>query len=199
MLRYQLEQRTADLEILPGLRTRARDLRRLPSRARPWSRARAAAPRSPCATRSTIPTVTHLHGGHTPAESDGYPTDLLLPVGVTAAPVLPGMPADPAARVASGSRVHAYPMQQRAATLWYHDHTMAATAQNVWRGLFGMHLVHDDEEDALGLPSGDRDLPVAICDRSFAADGSLLYPPVTLEHAAWPWSRRSSRTAFSAT
>ena len=55
---------------------------------------------------------------------------------------------------------------------------MAATAQNVWRGLFGMHLVHDDEEDALGLPSGDRDLPVAICDRSFAADGSLLYPPV---------------------
>ena len=92
------------------------------------------------------------------------------------------MPADPAARVASGSRVHAYPMQQRAATLWYHDHTMAATAQNVWRGLFGMHLVHDDEEDALGLPSGDRDLPVAICDRSFGADGSLLYPPVTLEH-----------------
>jgi spore coat protein A len=108
-----------------------------------------------------VPTVTHLHGGHTPADSDGYPTELLPP---------------------GAGRLHAYPMQQRAATLWYHDHTMGATAQNVWRGLFGMHLVHDDEEAALGLPSGDRDLPVAICDRSFAADGSLLYPPVTVEH-----------------
>ena len=29
---------------------------------------------------------------------------------------------------------------------------------------------------------GDRDLPLVICDRSFGADGSLLYPPVTLEH-----------------
>jgi FtsP/CotA-like multicopper oxidase with cupredoxin domain len=92
------------------------------------------------------------------------------------------MASDPAARVASGSRTHTYPMQQRAAMLWYHDHAMAATAQNVWRGLFGLHLVHDDEEEALGLPSGDRDLPVVICDRSFAADGSLLYPPVTLDH-----------------
>ncbi|HEY7813893.1 MAG TPA: multicopper oxidase domain-containing protein, partial [Nakamurella sp.] len=181
VLRFQLEQRTADLEILPGLRTRAVTFAgSLPG---PTLVSRSGRPTEVTVRNDlTIPTVTHLHGGHTPAESDGYPTDLLLPVGVTAAPVLPGMPADPAARVASGSRVHAYPMQQRAATLWYHDHTMAATAQNVWRGLFGMHLVHDDEEDALGLPSGDRDLPVAISDRSFAADGSLLYPPVTLEH-----------------
>ena len=181
VLRYELEQRTADVEILPGLRTRALTYAgALPG---PTLVSRSGR-RTEVTVRNatTIPTVTHLHGGHTPAESDGYPTDLLLPAGVTTVPVLPGMPADPAARVASGSRVHAYPMQQRAATLWYHDHTMAATAQNVWRGLFGMHLVHDDEEDALGLPSGDRDLPVAICDRSFGADGSLLYPPVTLEH-----------------
>ena len=152
VLRYELEQRAADLEILPGLRTRALTYAgALPG---PTLVSRSGR-RTEVTVRNatTIPTVTHLHGGHTPAESDGYPTDLLLPAGVTAAPVLPGMPADPAARVASGSRDHAYPMQQRAATLWYHDHTMAATAQNVWRGLFGMHLVHDDEEDALGLPS----------------------------------------------
>ncbi len=161
VLRYELEQRTADVEILPGLRTRA--LTYAGSVPGPTLVSRSGR-RTEVTVRNglTVPTVTHLHGGHTPADSDGYPTDLVA-AGTT-------------------SRVHAYPMEQRAATLWYHDHTMAATAQNVWRGLFGLHLVHDDEEDALGLPSGDRDLPVTICDRSFAADGSLLYPPVTPGH-----------------
>lgn len=51
----------------------------------------------------TVPTVTHLHGGHTPAESDGYPTDLLLPAGVSTAPELPGMPTDPVARWCRGA------------------------------------------------------------------------------------------------
>ena len=181
MLRYELEQRTADVEVLPGLRTRL--LTYGGAFPGPTLVSRTGRPTQVTVRNGlTVPTVTHLHGGHTPAESDGYPTDLLLPPGVTAAPAMPGMAPDPAARVASGSRTHTYPMQQRAATLWYHDHAMAATAQNVWRGLFGLHLVHDDEEEALGLPSGDRDLPVVICDRSFAADGSLLYPPVTHDH-----------------
>jgi spore coat protein A, manganese oxidase len=160
VLRYELEQRTADVEILPGLRTRA--LTYAGSVPGPTLVSRSGR-RTEVTVRNrlTVPTVTHLHGGHTPADSDGYPTDLVAAV---------------------TTRVHTYPMKQRAATLWYHDHTMAATAQNVWRGLFGLHLVHDDEEDALGLPSGDRDLPVTICDRSFAADGSLLYPPVTPGH-----------------
>jgi spore coat protein A len=179
--RYELEQRTADVEVLPGLRTRL--LTYAGSSPGPTLVSRTGRPTQVTVRNGlTVPTVTHLHGGHTPAGSDGYPTDLLLPAGVTTAPAVPGMASDPAARVASGSRTHTYPMQQRAAMLWYHDHAMAATAQNVWRGLFGLHLVHDDEEEALGLPSGDRDLPVVICDRSFAADGSLLYPPVTLDH-----------------
>src|SRR3712207_6893691 len=28
-----------------------------------------------------VPVSTHLHGGKTPPESDGYPTDLILPLG----------------------------------------------------------------------------------------------------------------------
>ena len=28
-----------------------------------------------------VPTVVHLHGGHTPAASDGWPLDLLMPAG----------------------------------------------------------------------------------------------------------------------
>ena len=38
------------------------------------------------------------------------------------------------------------------------------------------HIVRDDEEDALGLPSGSRELPVMITDRSFDSDGSFRYP-----------------------
>ena len=30
--------------------------------------------------------------------------------------------------------------------------------------------------DALGLPTGERDLPLMITDRAFASDGSLRYP-----------------------
>ena len=47
------------------------------------------------------PVSVHLHGGVTPPESDGYPTDLIMP---------------------GETKEYVYPLQQRAATLWYHDH-----------------------------------------------------------------------------
>jgi FtsP/CotA-like multicopper oxidase with cupredoxin domain len=53
---------------------------------------------------------------------------------------------------------------------------MGYTGPAVWRGLAGFHLVDDDEADALPLPRGERDIPLMIADRSFAADGSFLYP-----------------------
>jgi spore coat protein A, manganese oxidase len=117
-----------------------------------------------------VPTVTHLHGGNTPSGSDGYPVDLVLPAGGTAGHQHAG------GEVVTGSREYVYPMRQRAATLWYHDHRMDFTGPQVWRGLAGFHLVRDGEEDALPLPHGDRDVPLMIADRSFKADGSLWYP-----------------------
>jgi spore coat protein A len=77
-----------------------------------------------------------------------------------------------------GSREYVYEMDQPAATLWYHDHRMDFTGPQVYRGLAGFHPVHDDTEDSLGLPSGERDVPLMILDRSFAADGSFRYPSV---------------------
>jgi spore coat protein A len=71
---------------------------------------------------------------------------------------------------------YTYPQQQRAATLWYHDHRMDFTGPQVWRGLAGFHIIRDEEEDALPLPSGEKDVPLMICDRSFDKDGSFLYP-----------------------
>ena len=84
-----------------------------------------------------VPTVVHLHGGHTPADSDGSP------------PTWCSAPAFAAEAVDSAT--YTYPCQ-RAATLWYHDHRMDFTGPQVCRGLAGFHLVTDDEEDGLPLP-----------------------------------------------
>ena len=128
--------------------------------------------------RLPVPTVTHLHGGHTPAASDGFPTDLILPVDMRHDRSMPGMAPDPQAVISEGSREFEYPMRQRAATLWYHDHRMGFTGRSVWQGLAGFHLVRDDEEGTLPLPGGDRELPLMITDRSFEADGAFAYPSV---------------------
>ncbi|GIL30987.1 multicopper oxidase family protein [Actinocatenispora comari] len=129
-----------------------------------------------------VPTVVHLHGGRTPAESDGYPTDLVLPRGwrdpmdgMRHPAGMAGM-ADPRAVVTRSTRTHTFPLDQRPTLLWYHDHRMDFTAPAIWRGLAGMHVVRDDAEDALGLPAGPRELPLMITDRAFAADGGLAYP-----------------------
>ena len=169
---YEISQRPGKVEILPGLETdiwgyngifpgptiEARSGRRVVVHHR---------------NELPVPTVVHLHGGKTPPADDGYPIDMLLPVG--------GWAAEHSGHTVSGQLSHGerdyvYPLDQPAATLWYHDHRMDFTGPQVYRGLAGFHLVHDDEEDALPLPRGDRDIPLMLCDRSFAEDGSLLYP-----------------------
>ncbi|HEY4459772.1 MAG TPA: multicopper oxidase family protein [Pseudonocardiaceae bacterium] len=129
-----------------------------------------------------VPTVVHLHGGATPHDSDGYPTDVVLPDPshgtFPAMPAMGAMPAttDPDAVVTRLTRDYTYPPQPRAATLWYHDHRMGFTGASVYRGLAGFHIAQDTAEQALPLPQGAHDVPLMILDRAFAADGSFLYP-----------------------
>jgi len=127
-----------------------------------------------------VPAVVHLHGGVTPPEHDGYPTDLILPDEHWNDHGHGHHGGD----VTVGTRVYEYPNDQRAATLWYHDHRMDFTAPAVWKGLAGLHLVTDDEEAALDLPDEDRDIPLVIMDRAFDARGQLFYPSLdpTLTH-----------------
>jgi spore coat protein A, manganese oxidase len=147
-----------------------------------------------------VPIVTHLHGGHSSEESDGYPEAWYLPA---ARNIPAGF-----ARVGSfyerfraeaqrlygqawtpGSAVFQYGNDQRAATMWYHDHTLGMTRSNVYAGPAGFYLLRGGPADAVGgtLPGpapalGDRpgtryyEIPLAIQDRSFNADGSLFYP-----------------------
>jgi FtsP/CotA-like multicopper oxidase with cupredoxin domain len=109
-----------------------------------------------------VPTSTHLHGGVTPPESDGYPADLLVPAGYQAnySHSHAGHSIDPSVwRYSQQTKDYVYPNQQRAATLWYHDHRMDFTAPQMWRCLAGFALLRDAQEDRLPLPAGDRDIP----------------------------------------
>lgn len=117
------------------------------------------------------PLVNHLHGGRTPPESDGYPTDLILPNDSWAS-----NHHDPYARLTISSREYTYPNEQRAATLWYHDHRMDFTGPQMWRGLAGFYILRDSEESRLPLPRGEKEIALMICDRSFDSDGAFLYP-----------------------
>lgn len=172
---FEIVQREADLEIVPGFQTPVFGYdATFPGPTLVTRRGQPALVRH--TNRLPVPTVVHLHGGHTPADSDGYPTDLLLPEGGAR---LRGHAAhDMGGDVRTGSRDHRYPMEQPAATLWYHDHRMDFTAPQVWRGLAGFHIIGDDDEDALGLPSGERDVPLMIVDRAFEEDGQFRYPAI---------------------
>ncbi|ADD44302.1 multicopper oxidase family protein [Stackebrandtia nassauensis] len=132
------------------------------------------------ANKLDVPTSTHLHGGVTAADSDGFPTDLVVPKG-HGGHFKPGrhshMKHDPSAwKLHTGQRDYGYSLDQPAATLWYHDHRMDFTAPQVWRGLAGFCIVRDDVDDALPLPKGERDIPLMLCDRAFHADGAFKYP-----------------------
>jgi FtsP/CotA-like multicopper oxidase with cupredoxin domain len=128
-------------------------------------------------------TVVHLHGGFTPAAYDGWAENLFAP----------GQPA-----------VYHYPMDQRAAMLWYHDHVMGVTKFDVYAGLAGLWIVRDGRERDLGLPEGPPfEVPLLIQDRNFDVghDGRLTgqlvhktdpdvmeaFPPFTVVNGkVWP-------------
>jgi spore coat protein A len=136
-----------------------------------------------------VPMVTHVHGAHVSDISDGYPEAWYLPN----ANNIPAGYFTQGSRYASviptdvGATVFEYSNDQRASTLWYHDHSLGITRLNVYAGPAGFWLLRDDDEDSLKLPGpsprlGDLpgtkyyDIPIAIQDRSFNDDGSLFYP-----------------------
>ena len=172
---YDMVQRAARVEILPGLRTTVWGYQGLFPGPTIHAR-RGQHVKVHQRNQLPVPAVVHLHGARTPHGSDGYPTDLITPPGWMMPKPNGMMPADPHADVTVGERTYEYPIDQQAATLWYHDHRMGFTGASVWRGLAGFFIIHDDAEDALGLPAGLRDWPLMIADRSFDADGSFRYP-----------------------
>ncbi|MFK0150759.1 O-aminophenol oxidase PhsA [Streptomyces sp. NPDC090493] len=126
-------------------------------------------------------TVTHLHGARTGGGNDGW--------------------ADNA--VGSGdAQLSEYPNDHQAVQWWYHDHAMNITRWNVHTGLYGTYLVRDDEEDALGLPSGEREIPLLLADRNLDTDedgrlnGRLLHKTVIVQQQN-PETGRPVTTPFT--
>ncbi len=106
--------------------------------------------------RNNLPaeSILHWHGLHVPAEMDGNP---MYAIG------------------AGESFYYEFEVLNRAGTYWYHAHTHSVTAKQVYSGLAGLLMVSDAEEQALGLPSGEYDVPIVIQDRSFDAQNQLQY------------------------
>ncbi|MCI5076338.1 multicopper oxidase domain-containing protein [Oricola sp.] len=108
------------------------------------------------ANRLSSPVTSHWHGMHVPAILDGGPQ----------------------LEIAPGARWDIeLPVDQPAATLWYHSHVHGITAEHVYGGLAGMIIVDDPEAPNAGLPQtyGVDDIPLVIQDRAFNADGSFAY------------------------
>jgi len=111
-----------------------------------------------------VRTVVHLHGAKAPPESDGYPDDWYT---------------------AGKSALAYYPNRQDAAMLWYHDHATGITRLNIFAGLLGAFIIHDEAEAALNLPQGKHDIPLVIYDRMLDRDGQLYYPVSADPNAPW--------------
>jgi bilirubin oxidase len=146
-----------------------------------------------------VPMITHVHGADTGQESDGYPEAWYLPdaEGVGDAvtyttgslyEIFKGEFEDEWGQDwDEGTAVFQYPNDQRATTLWYHDHTLGMTRLNVYAGPAGFYLLRGGPDDEVfgtlpGPPPGknvDEDvfeIPIVIQDRTFNVDGSLFYP-----------------------
>lgn len=102
------------------------------------------------------PSITHWHGLDVPEEMDGHPS-YAIPFGETFA--------------------YKFHVINRAGTYWYHPHPHMRTGAQVQMGLAGLLIVHDKEEEELGLPSGAFDVPLVIQDRTFDANNQFVYNP----------------------
>jgi spore coat protein A len=93
-----------------------------------------------------------------------------------------------------------YPNANRASTIWYHDHALGMTRLNVYAGPAGFYIIRggpDGDGSVIDTRFGTTavlpgpapkandkfppnktyyEIPIAIQDRSFNADGSLFYP-----------------------
>lgn len=100
------------------------------------------------------PTIIHWHGLRIPEAMDGHPKYAIAP----------GQTYD-----------YDFTVRNRAGMYWFHPHPHQLTGRQAYYGLAGLFIVSDDEEAALGLPSGEFDLPLVLQDRLFDNTNRLVY------------------------
>jgi FtsP/CotA-like multicopper oxidase with cupredoxin domain len=130
--------------------------------------------------------TVHLHGGHNRTQFDGQPGGLTksqpasdychIPSGLS-----PRQSGNDLLIAPGGRKTYVYDLTEdgrpeRAAFQFYHDHRLDRTASHSWRGLAGMWIVDDAFEESLPLPTGGRDLPLMIAERTFDRHNQLTDP-----------------------
>ena len=159
-----------------------------------------------------VPIVTHVHGAIGVADdSDGYAEAWYLPAAndIPAGYATEGTwfnffknkaRASYGVSWGPGFATFQYPNDNRASTIWYHDHALGMTRLNVYAGPAGFYIVRggpaaDDkvldtrtgavaalpgpaprENDKFPPNKPYREIAIAIQDRAFNEDGSLFYP-----------------------
>jgi FtsP/CotA-like multicopper oxidase with cupredoxin domain len=104
--------------------------------------------------RLTQPSIVHWHGLVVPEQMDGHPRYAIAP---------------------GEEYLYEFEVRNRAGTYWFHPHPHGHTGGQVNAGLAGLVLVTDDEERAIGLPDGERDIPIVLADRTLDRDNQLVY------------------------
>ena len=110
--------------------------------------------------------AVHGHGLHVPGEVDGGPQLAIEP---------------------DADWQPSLSIVQPAATCWYHSHTHGKTGEQTYRGLAGLIIIDDEQADSLPLPNryGVDDLPIIIQDRTFDAQGRLVYSLYDAHEDGW--------------
>lgn len=99
-------------------------------------------------------TILHWHGLRVPPEMDGHPRYAIAP---------------------KASYDYAFRVLNRAGTYWFHPHPHQRTGAQAYAGMAGLIIIHDEEEAAAQLPTGEFDLPLIIQDRLFDGNHQLIY------------------------
>lgn len=133
-----------------------------------------------------IPMIPHLHGAlRVNSASDGIPEAWYLPANVPAG-FQPhgsdycqetGGARNLNCSSTPGAAQFLYPNSQPPATLFFHDHTLGVTEQNIAMGLVGAYVIHGVPPDDVApgvVPSGDYDIPLVIQDKRFDTDANVL-------------------------
>jgi FtsP/CotA-like multicopper oxidase with cupredoxin domain len=156
----------------------------------------AGAPRTDCMGqnpdpyRGPVPIITHVHGGHTEPQSDGYPEAWFLPdpagsnFNCTSNPAVAA--ANPGTYMCHGTLVNnlgsttnpgsfgagfsdfTYRHDQPSTTLWYHDHALGMTRSNVYAGPAGFFLVRTPSGTEDGLVAGVLPGPAPVAGEGLA-------------------------------
>jgi FtsP/CotA-like multicopper oxidase with cupredoxin domain len=140
----------------------------------------------------------HLHNAHNPPESDGGPMRF-FDSGKWWDYWYPNVRAGFASTHKTGTiRTDAAnpkglwcpgDWKETQSTLWFHDHRMDFTAQNVYKGLASFYTLFskdinldtDDETTGLRLPSGKYDIPLLFTDKVLDQTGQMFFDSFNIE------------------